>query len=375
MIAHDAARFLLFASVTVACGCSTTTPAPAEPTQPGPPVAPHPPAPAASTASSASPVSLAPSSGTSLLAGEPTLRCAMSGRAELTQNTPLLDAQGHAIARFTGAPVLLAVHALTLGENPRAEIETGGARGSFRLRGLLETPKLPLFTTENVPVAAGHLLIAAHRGVSVTATSPDKLKIQHPAAPPLAQSLSTWTTCAALAVDPGTPSGWSPPGDARGFALRKDALELFDAPSGSAVGVLHKAPSAGAVLFFSGEQSGAWVHVERHTDVIVDAWAKASDLSALPRGELLDEPLPPTSTRGAARLALATEPRSIRTTRDVPLRAHAKDDAALIGSIAPDTETYVVEIMAGWVSVLPKTLEIMQPDGGALWAKASELGL
>ena len=379
MSAHDAVRLLLLASVTTACGGSNATPPPADPVRPCPIVAWHPPAPAPPTHSgptltSAPPVIPAPKAVASPLASEPTLRCAMSGHAEFPAITPLLNAQGRAIARFTGTPVLLAVTAFTRGDSPRAELETGGARGSFRLRGLVETKKLPLFTTENVPVAAGHLSIAAHRGVSVVATSPDKLKIEYQAPLPLAQTLSAWTSCATLALEPGTPNGWAPPSDARGFALRKDALELFDAPNGDAVGVLRKAPSARAVLFFSAEQSGAWVHIQRHSDVLVDAWAKASDLSPLPRGELIDEPLAPVRTQ-AVRNSFATEPRSVRTTREVPLRAHAKDDDALVGSIAPDTETYVVEIMAGWASVSPKTLEIMPPDAGALWAKKSDLGL
>jgi hypothetical protein len=298
----------------------------------------------------------------------------MNGRVEFAPNTTLDDTSGRAIARFTGTGVALAVADFTLGSNPRARVETGSARGSFRLRGWIDAKKLPLFTQTSVPIASGHLYIDDHRGVTIQTTSADQLKIQRAATPPLDQTFSTWTKCASLELDPGTPSGWSPPGDARGFVLRKDALELFDAPGGSAVGMVYKARSSPAVLFFSNEQSGAWVHLQRHADIVVDAWAKTNELSALTRGETLDEPLTPTPTRGAAHLALANEPRVIRTSRDVPLRASAKDSAPVIGSIAPDTETYVVETMAGWVSVLPKTLEVMPAEGGGLWAKRTDLG-
>jgi hypothetical protein len=299
----------------------------------------------------------------------------MTGRAEFAPNTAIESTPGHAVARFSGTGVPVAITELTLGPNSRARIETGAPRGGFRVHGWVDAAKVPLSTVQSVPIAAGHLTIAPRQSVSIQNVSADQLKIQHPAVPPLTQSFSAWAKCAALSLDPGVPGVGSPPGDARGFALRKDALELFDGPSGSTVGVVYKAPSAPAVLFFSTEQSGAWVHVERHADVIIDAWAKASELSALPRGELLDEQLTPPSQHGPAHLALANEPRVIRTTREVPLRAHANDADAPIGNIAPDTETYVVEIMAGWVSVLPKTLDVMPVEGGGLWAKKSDLGL
>jgi hypothetical protein len=267
------------------------------------------------------------------------------------------------------------VSELTLGSSPRARVETGAARGTFRLRGFVDASKLPLFTTENVAISAGHLWIADHRSVTIAVVSPDKLKIQKIASPPLQQTFSAWTSCASLSFDPGTPSGWTPPGDARGYALRKDGLELYDAPQGTAVGVVYKAPDAGVVLFFSSEQSGSFVHVQRHGEIIVDAWAKASELSALPRGETMDQLATLPSTRGPARLALPNEPRVVRTSREVPLRASARDTDPPIGVIGADTETYVMDIMAGWVSVLPKAMDVLPADGGQFWAKKADLGL
>lgn len=367
----------LLAVLAVACGGGAgTTPPPAEPVHPGPIVASTPPAPAAAHPSATSaPPATGPKPTTPPAVNEPTLHCAMNGRAEFAPNTLLEDASNRPVARFTGAALTVAVSELTLGSSPRARLETGEARGSFRLRGWVAANKLPVFTETSVPIASGHLYIDDHRGVTIETTSGDQLKIQRVATPPLEQTFSAWTKCSALRLDPGTPGGWSPPGDARGFALRKATLELFDAPAGSAVGAVNKAPASAAVLFFSSEQRGGWVHVERHADIVVDAWAKASDLSALPRGETLDEPLVPASTRGAVRLALPTEPRVVRTGREVPLRASASDSAPLIGSIAPDAETYVLETVAGWVSVLPKTLELMPREGGGFWAKSTDLGV
>jgi hypothetical protein len=321
----------------------------------------------ASSAGKAPPASTGPA--------EPSVRCALSGRAQLPLNTPLQGPDGRAIARFSGADAALGVSELTLSARPRARVETGAPRGSFRLRGWVDASKLPLYTAARVAIAEGHLWIGERRPVSVVGVASDKLKIQKVAAPPLEQTFTAWTTCAGLTLEPGTPPGWSPPGDARGYALHKDALELYASPQGSAVGVLYKAPGAGAVLFFGSEQSAGWVRVERHGDVSVNAWAKASELTALPRGETLDQLATLPSLRGPARLALPSEPRVVRTTREVPLRAAAKETEPLLGVIGADTETYVIDVMAGWVSVLPKAMDVMPVEGGQFWVKKTDLGL
>ena len=302
-------------------------------------------------------------------------RCSLTGHTDFPMNTAIQSADGRAIARFSGGSAALSVSEVTLGASPRARVETGAPRGAFRLRGYVDATKLPLFTTQSVAISAGHLWIGDHRPVSIASVSADKVKIQRIAASPLGQTFSAWTSCASLSFDAGTPAGWSPSGDARGFALRGDGLELFDAPQGSSVGVVSKAPEASVVLFFSTEQSGGFVHVERHGDIIVNAWAKASELSALPRGETMDQLATLPNTRGAARLALPSEPRVIRTTREVPLRASAKDTDAAIGVIGADTETYVLDVMAGWVSVMPKAMDVMPAEGGQFWAKKNDLGI
>jgi hypothetical protein len=352
---------------------------------PPPPAAPPPaatPAPAAArpaTASSAQGANTATGAGKAPAPAtgpaEPSVRCALSGRAQLPLNPPLQSAAGRAVARFSGADATLGVSELTLSATPRARVETGAPRGSFRLRGWVDASKLPLYTLARVAIAEGHLWIGERRPVSVVGVAPDKLKIQKVAAPPLQQTFTAWTTCAGLTLEPGTPPGWSPPGDARGYALHKDALELYASPQGSAVGVLYKMPGVGAVLFFSSEQSAGWVRVERHGDVNVNAWAKASELTALPRGETLDQLVTLPTLRGPARLALPSEPRVVRTTREVPLRAAAKDAEPLLGVIGADTETYVIDVMAGWVSVLPKAMDVMPVDGGQFWVKKTDLGI
>jgi hypothetical protein len=83
--------------------------------------------------------------------------------------------------------------------------------------------------------------------------------------------------------------------------------------------------------------------------------------------------LPPQ--RGTPRLALPGNPRVVRALREVPVRGTAKDGAPIVGVIEPDAEAYVIDVMAGWVSVLPKALDVVPPDGGTFWVKKTELGL
>jgi hypothetical protein len=303
------------------------------------------------------------------------LRCALSGRVPFPPNTVIQSADGHAIGRLSGADVTVSVSELTLAAKPRARLETGTPRESFRVRGLIDAAQLPLVTTVMLPVHPGHVWIGERRGVSIQRVSTDRITVQRAASKPLEGTFSALTICGALSLEPGTPPGWTPPGDARGYALRNGALDLYAAPGGSAVGVLHKAADQDAVLFFSTEQRGEYVHVERHADIVVDAWAKAQALSALPRGETMDQLVTLPSTRGVARLALPGEPRVVRTTREVALRVAAQDSEPAIGSIAPDTETYVLDVMAGWVSVLPLALDVMPAEGRQFWAKKADLGL
>jgi len=243
------------------------------------------------------------------------------------------------------------------------------------VRGLVDASKLPLVTTVSLPVRPGHLFIGERRGVSIQKVEKDRITVQRTASKPLEGTFSAVTTCGALSLDAGTPPGWSPPGNARGYALRQLSLELFDAPGGISIGTLKKAPDQDAVLFFSTEEQNGYVRLERHSDIVVNAWAKTYEVSALPRGETMDQLATLPTQRGVARLAVPGEPRVAKTTREIPLRAVARDNDAVIGSIAPDTETYLVDVTAGWVSVLPRALDVMPAPGGQFWAKKSDLGL
>ena len=53
----------------------------------------------------------------------------------------------------------------------------------------------------------------------------------------------------------------------------------------------------------------------------------------------------------------------------------AGDSNPVVGRIEANTETYVLDIVAGWASVLPKSLNVTPHGDYQFWVKASELGI
>jgi hypothetical protein len=306
--------------------------------------------------------------------GEVFVPCAVHGRAIPAMNTMITDTGGRPIARFSGAEASVIVAGFSTATPARARIETGTRQGGFRVRGFVDAAKLPIFTTENVPVVAGRVWIGARRAVNVVGATREKLKIEKRMTTPFQQSFTAWTSCSKLTLGKPVPPGWSPAGDARGFVLRRGSLDLLDAPQGSVVSVLNKAPDLAGVLFFSTEQTQSAVRVEYHGEVVIDGWARTTDLQALPRGETMDQLATQPAVRNPARLALPSTPRLVRAPREIPLRVAAKDGEP-IGAIEAGAETYVLDVVAGWASVVPKALDVMPAENGQFWVKKEELGI
>ncbi len=306
--------------------------------------------------------------------GEVFVPCAVRGRATPPMNTAITDMGGRAIARFSGSEASIIVAGLSTANPARARVETGTGQGGFRVRGFVDAQKLPFFVSENVPVVAGRVWIGARRGVNVVGATREKLKVEKRMTTPFQQTFTTWTSCSKLGLGTAVPPGWSPAGDARGFVLRKGSLELHDAARGSVVSVLQKAPDLAGVLFFSTEQTESFVHVQYQGEVGIDAWVRATDVQALARGETMDALATQPPARSPARLALPTSPRLVRAPREIPLRAAAKDGEP-IGAIEAGAETYVLDVVAGWASVLPKALDVMPAENGQFWVKKEELGI
>jgi hypothetical protein len=203
------------------------------------------------------------------------------------------------------------------------------------------------------------------------------VRIEKQVKTPLNQRFSATADCSALTFTPQQPAGFSMPGSARVFLMKVEQLELFDEvpPTGGPILTLQRSPQASSVRFFSTEQRGGFVHVQYQGEVNIDAWARASELTPLPRGETSD--LPPGSyvMSSPPQLQLPEPPRIVKTTRELPLRLLARDAEAPVGVIEPETEVYVMDTVAGWAKVLPKSLHVLPAGELSFWVKSQDLGL
>lgn len=303
--------------------------------------------------------------------------CTLRGVTHVAANTAIYGADGQVIARFSGADSALSASAFPSDPRGRVKVETGTGSGSFRVRGLLSVSELPVFTAQSVPVVAGHVWIGPDRRVTVVSAAPGRLKVQRIVSAPLEQTFTTWGPCSAFALNSKSAPLTPTPARARGYVLQQASLDLYDGDGADSnlVMTLFRAPATDKVLFFGTEQRGSWLHVEHHGEIEVDAWAKLTDLKALPPGETMDQLAPPVTSRNPARLAVQGEPRSVKTTREVPLRRAAKDGDSPIGVIEIGTETYVLDVIAGWASVMPKALNVIPAESGQFWVKAADLGI
>jgi len=305
--------------------------------------------------------------------------CIVQGTTQMPPDVLIYDKQqaGQPFARFTGGETPLSVSDFSASQaQARVRVQTGTGSGSFRLDGYVEAAKVPIYTKRNVPVVAGHVWIGTHQLVNVIGAWTGQLKVKKTLLRPMNQSFSGAASCDSFTLEASTPPGWTVPGHARGYVVKQDSIELYeDAEEGRVVVTLHRAADGDGILLWSSERKGGWVHVEYHGEVVIDAWARARDVQALPPGERMDEAAGPTIKKGTPRVSLQNAPRLVTTTREVPIRIKAADASPVVGRIEPNTETYVLDVMAGWASVLPKSLNVTPHGDYHFWVKASDLGL
>lgn len=308
---------------------------------------------------------------------EPAPSCGQKGRVIFDKDTTLVDTSGRKLARFSGGESAVSLLAPPASGSDLLRIETGTGRGSFRLAGFVKAAELRVYASYNLPVVSGHVSIAAGSRVTPAGTSGGKVRIEKQLSTPFNQRFTALADCSALTFSPPTPPGFSMPGSARVFLMKVELLDLYSEvpPTGSPILTLQRATNVDNVRFFSTEQRGGYVHVQYQGDVNINAWAKASDLTPLPRGETSDLPPGSYTMTSPPQLQLPEPPRVIKTTRELPLRINARDTDAPIGVIEPDTEVYVMDTIAGWAKVLPKSLHVLPAGDLSFWVKSADLGL
>lgn len=308
---------------------------------------------------------------------EPAPTCGQKGRVVFDKDTTLVDASGRKLARFSGGESAVSLLAPPSSGSDLVRIETGTGRGSFRLVGFVKAAELRVYAASNLPIVSGHVWIGAGARVTPAGTSAGKVRIEKQLTTPFNQRFTALADCGALTFSPPSPAGFSVPGAARVFLMKVELLDLYGSvpPTGAPILTLQRATNVDNVRFFSTEQRGGYVHVQYQGDVNIDAWAKASDLTPLPRGETSDLPPGSYTMTSPPQLQLPTLPRVVKTTRELPLRIAAKDAEAPVGVVEAETEVYVMDTIAGWAKVLPKSLHILPAGDLSFWVKSADLGL
>jgi hypothetical protein len=303
--------------------------------------------------------------------------CRVQGSATPRANAPIEDAQGRLLARFSGAPTLLVADSFPSRPGGRVRVTTGTGKGSFRVQGFTPVHEIPLYSTAPIAVSPGHVWIAAGKSLAYLSSGRNAIRIEKRVAVPFDQSFRAWAPCASIAFEPPALPSFTPEGIAQNYVIRRSRLELLGDPRrpDARVLTLVSSPQPPQALFFGREERGEWVRVEHQGELIIDAWARAVDLEALPRGQGLDQLAPQSSLPFSARLAVQGEPRVVRASREIPFRARADDSEMPLGVIEAEAEAFVLDVVAGWVSVMPKALQVVPRPDGQFWVRAEELGM
>jgi hypothetical protein len=230
---------------------------------------------------------------------------------------------------------------------------------------------------QDLSLAGGHVTLLRGTSVEYVGRSGEQLHVVVKTTQSFAESYSATVACDALTVEPQQPATWAPPGHARAYLMKQSFISLFDKPGVEAKSVvsLHLASNAASALFFGDRREGDFIHVLYRRDVGLDGWVSAKELESLPRGELADQSVTKISPPIDKRLQLKADGQLYKAQSELLLYGKADPKLGPIGSVAKNTELYVLDVVVGWASILPKHLDVVPVADHHFWVRASELGI
>jgi hypothetical protein len=328
------------------------------------------PAAASTTPPSVAPVASATSPAT------PVSQCTLKGSQPPAKGTQLHDAvkDGRLIAEFSGAMVPLQMSEIPLDPTTgRARLVTSNGTPNVRLEGYVPATAMVVYSAKDVPVAAGHVWISDGQKVKLSKGQTSQLSAEITVAGSQNQVVTGTGPCESFALEKGTVSTFTVPGDGRGYQMKTASLDLYDDANGSVIFTLSMLEGTGQ-LFWSVESKAGFVRLQMRGDIAVDAWAKWSALSPLKKGEMVDQTLASSQTViSGATLALDKTPAVQKATKDIPIRARRDEKEKTIGVIETGAEFYVTETITGWSNILPKHLGMTAPADGGFWILSSDV--
>jgi len=303
--------------------------------------------------------------------------CSLAGEVEPNIDTMVLNESGTAIARLTGARLELQIVHLPNIPSPQATVVTHpSASVGFRIRGLVDVRSLNIKARTPIDVESTTLQLPSGTRLDAVAYGGRHLYVEKRLTREFAQVLVAEATCAQLGLSALTDSTVPLPDHSRAYRLDADRLEFFARPTAEvgAVGILHRNLEGRAVLFFGVPSASGWLNVLHRGEVNLSAWARTSALLQLPLGELEDQAPLASTTRSRPQVMLDGSPHVERARAELPLRITASATSPIVGSIVSGTEYFVLETVAGWVSVVPKLLDVMPAPNGHFWVRANDAG-
>jgi hypothetical protein len=253
----------------------------------------------------------------------------------------------------------------------RSKLSTRATEPTVRIDGYVDTTAIPVWSSRDIAIAAGSVWIASAQKLKITGASPGMVSVEMPILGSSGQVAKARTGCDGLALQRGTPSPLPVPGDGRGYLAKGQDIDIFDGPGGNAVFTL-RMNAADVKLFWSTENSDGFVHGKLRADVAIDGWIRKTDLNALPKGEMMDQYIPPETSVAGTQLAMESPPRIARAPRDIPIRFRRTDTEVPIGYIEAGAEFYVFETVAGWTNILPAKVYVLPSDTNGFWIPSSQ---
>jgi hypothetical protein len=279
---------------------------------------------------------------------------------------------GRLIATFTGGFVPMSMSDVPPDPQiQRSKLSTRASEPSVRIDGYVDTTAISVWTSRDVPIVAGSIWIASAQKVKLTGAQPGTLSVEIPIFGSNGQVARTRASCDALALQRGTPRPQTVPGNGRGYLAKGKDIDIFDGPNGNAVFTLHMT-TEDVKLFWSEETSGTFVHGMLRGELAIDGWIRKTDLNALPKGEMMDQYIPPETSVAGAQLVMDPPPRIARAPRDIPIRFRRTESETPIGVIEAGAEFFVLETIAGWTNILPTKVFVLPSEGNGFWIPASE---
>jgi hypothetical protein len=302
------------------------------------------------------------------------LSCQVSGETPVAADAMVYDrgSGGYAIAKLTGAKLPITVTHVPNPSNGRIGISTSTGDNALRIDGWVDKSTVRFFAVRDLELVANSVWITKGQELKVTGATSTDFMVEHKVIGSNEPALSTNVPCDGATLIWAPPDPADPPAKARNYQMKSDVLELFDGPRGALVYTLKLDENARKV-FWSTEQRGNFVRVMSRSDITIDAWAKASELTALRHAELFDHSAVAPRPFPERKLEVQDPPAVVVVDKEMPIHMKPGNSPTPIGWAEVGARIYPMERSGDWTNIMPESLGVLPPEGGGFWVRTAGL--